>query len=50
MKKVKIKLYYYFLKEREKYAPKKHLNETVEEMKKFNIRRRLKVTFSIRIQ
>jgi hypothetical protein len=32
------------LKEREKYAPKKHLQETVEEMKKFNARRRLKVS------
>jgi len=31
------------LKEREKYAPKKHLNETVEEMRKFNSKRRLKV-------
>jgi hypothetical protein len=31
------------LKEREKFAPKKHLNETVEEMRKFNSKRRLKV-------
>ena len=31
-----------WIKEREKYAPKKHLNETVDEMKKFNIKRRLK--------
>lgn len=31
-----------WIKEREKFAPKKHLNETVEEMKKFNSRRRLK--------
>ena len=30
------------LKERENFAPKKHLTETVEEMKKFNTRRRLK--------
>ena len=31
-----------WIKDREKCAPKKHLLETVEEMKKFNSRRRLK--------
>jgi calcium/calmodulin-dependent serine protein kinase len=31
-----------WIKERDKYAPKRHLSETVDEMKKFNGRRRLK--------
>ncbi len=31
-----------WIRERETYAPKRHLHETVEEIKKFNVRRRLK--------
>lgn len=32
-----------FKKDREKIVPKKHLSETVDEMKRFNAKRRLKV-------
>ncbi len=31
-----------WISERDTYAPKRHLNDTVDEIKKFNIRRRLK--------
>jgi calcium/calmodulin-dependent serine protein kinase len=31
-----------WIKEREKYAPRKHLQDTVDELRKFNLRRRLK--------
>jgi len=32
-----------WIKEREKYAPRIHLSESVEQLKKFNSRRKLKV-------
>ena len=32
-----------WIKDREKVVPKKHLSETVDEMKRFNAKRRLKV-------
>ncbi len=35
-------LQHQWIRERERFAPKRHLNETVDEMKKFNARRRLK--------
>ncbi len=38
----------YFIQEREKCAFRKHLPETVEELRKFNARRKLKVnSFSL---
>jgi calcium/calmodulin-dependent serine protein kinase len=31
-----------WIKEREKYAPKKHLQDTVDELRRFNIKRKIK--------
>lgn len=31
-----------WIKEREKYAPKRHLSETIDELRKYNSRRKLK--------
>lgn len=39
----KIKQFFFLLKEREKFALRKHLHDTVEELRKFNARRKLKV-------
>jgi len=38
-----ITLFFLFFKEREKFALRKHLPETVDELRKFNARRKLKV-------